>query len=224
MLRLELSTIFTFIELPEPSDLLTASFLSEENTVEFLLGIQRYRSSLPMSYFMRCHSRLTIILTFLIPLLSCEAWLECANVFGKSGKSDIVSSRHGKHTIQSGPRLPTTRGVTSQSKMTQRPAPRVQMPRQKLTLKRRRFQSPQFHRPIPFFFPSIIPEHSNSMTTVVPEDSPPPQPVIKEKPNPAEVSHPLVIELRCGKYVRIPWPESGILYSEERQEERCGSP
>ncbi|WP_447970128.1 hypothetical protein [Nitrospira sp. M1] len=176
---------------------------------------------------MRCHSRLTRLLILLIPLLICGVWGESANALGKAGRSDIVLSRHGTHTIQNGPTLPTIRGGTSQSKITQRPAPRVQVPRQKPTVKRRLFQFPQFpqfHRPIPFFYPSIIPEHSDSMTTVMPEDSSPPKPVLKEKPKPSEASHPLVIELRCGKYVRIPWPESGILHAEEGQEERCASP
>ena len=39
-------------------------------------------------------------------------------------------------------------------------------------------------------------------------------------PKPFKSGPPLIIEERCGVFVKIPWPESGRLYEEE-QPEKC---
>ena len=56
-------------------------------------------------------------------------------------------------------------------------------------------------------------EELNTRQELAREDAPPSVP---EKPAPS----PLIIEEQCGKYVRIAWPEPGVLF-EPREEPSC---
>jgi len=171
---------------------------------------------------MRYHSRLTKLLIFMIPLFSWGVLLESATAVGKSVKGGIISSQTGRNNSQACPSHSTTKGIAPQPR-----APRVlhkalKIPREKPTFKKRNFNFLQPPLLFPDNFSPNTPEYSDATTSHLPEDSQTHNALIEENPSPSESSHPLVIELRCGKYVRIPWPESSLLSNyEEGQEEQC---
>ncbi len=168
------------------------------------------------------YQKFTRILFFIIPLFSVGVCLEPANAFRKSVRSGIVSPRIEMSSVHSRSELPTMKGLTPRSKVPQTPHKTLKIPPNNSTVKRPPFQFSTRPFPSAVFYPPITtPDYSESTPSALPADNDFHELRADEQPGSAEVPHPLVIELRCGKYVRVPWPESSILYSEESEEERC---
>jgi len=171
---------------------------------------------------MKYHAKIIRIFIFIIPLVSGGVWGESVNALGKSGKGGIALSHLGPHNSQARPLHPSIRGIAPQAKAPKVLHKMLKVPQKKLSLRERSFNLSQPHSLFPYYFSPSTPEHSDPTPSLLAQDSQAPEALIKENPRRPEASHPLVIELRCGKFVRIPWPESSLLYNyEEGQEEQC---
>ncbi len=86
--------------------------------------------------------------------------------------------------------------------------------------KNRSFRNRLYLFQAPFLYTPDTLDPSDLITEDPPEESETSEAQPEEKPKPCKSSHPLIIEERCGAFVKIPWPESGRLYEEE-QPEQC---
>ena len=159
-------------------------------------------------------------LTFFLVLGTLGIGQDPANALTTSGKSGIVSTTLGWHKPQGGTRLSNVKR-TPLSQAPQQIYNGAKMPRKKSPLANQsfKFRRRPFHPRV--FLPPLTLDADNPSVTITTNNSHFPEANVKEPYSPPVSQHPLVIELRCGKFVRVPWPESGILYSKVGQMESC---
>ena len=158
---------------------------------------------------------------FLLVLSTVGIWHDSAHALGKSGKSGSVSTHLGWHHSQSGTQSSNLGGRTLKLQVPQHIHNGSKIQRKQSPLANQSFQFRQrpFHPRL--FLPPLTLDADDPSPTITIGNSHFPEANVEEPTRPPVSPHPLVIELRCGKFVRVPWPESGTLYSEVGQKKSC---
>jgi hypothetical protein len=160
-----------------------------------------------------------------ISLFIMGLWLQPAYARGDLNSGWRSSAPHiSTHRSHIGPRLPGRGGIHSRSRGSHLRHQKFHFRRGTSGLKNR-FKNRSFRNRLylfqaPFLYTPDTPDPSNLIIEVPPEEREPSEAQPEESPKPYKSSHPLIIEERCGVFVKIPWPESGRLY-EEDQPEQC---
>jgi len=171
-----------------------------------------------------------------ISLFIMGLWLQPAYGRGDLNSGWRSSAPHiSTHRSHIGPRLPGRGGIRSRSMGShlghQKFHSRSHLRHQKFHFRRgtsglkNRFKNRSFRNRLylfqaPFLYTPDTPDPSNLIIEVPPDEREPSEAQPEESPKPYTSSHPLIIEERCGVFVKIPWPESGRLH-EEDQPEQC---
>ncbi len=164
------------------------------------------------------HSSISI-LVLLIPLFLLGMGLQPVFALGKIQGSKSSFPHMSTHQSRISPRLPETRAFRSKSMATQRRHRIPRVSRGKSILGKRHFKH-KHHLSPRLFLPPVPFESSERIIIVLPEQVEATEATPEEVARPSKIPHPLIIEERCGEYMRIPWPESGKLDA-EGQEESC---
>ncbi len=174
-----------------------------------------------------------------ISLFIMGLWLQSAYARGDLNSGWRSSAPHiSTHRSHIGPRLPGRGGIRSRSmgshlghqKFHSRSREshlrhqkfhfRRGTSELKIRFKNRSFRNRLYLFQAPFLYMPDTPDPSNLIIEVPPEETETSEAQPEESPKPYKSSHPLIIEERCGVFVKIPWPESGRLH-EEDQPEQC---
>lgn len=150
-------------------------------------------------------------------------WLESAQARGSTGQGRLPTSHASAHRFSIGSSGPRAMRSQSQPWVNQSTRSEGHSLRGISRFKHRSFKRPhRFH---------------HAPTIYAPPVSEPIEPIViilTEEENPLDVSadrqitsfpsvHPQIIEERCGKYIQVSWPESGVL-AETDSKEFCPRP
>ena len=169
---------------------------------------------------MKRHWNVIGLSTLFLSLFTFGVLLEPVYALGDHRKSRLSSSRLRTHPSIISPSFSKSSGVRSKSISPLKSELRTpSVPLETLILKKRVFKNRHHLFQSPFLFIPITPEPAESMAVDLVEDDGSEAP-LEEEATSSPLSHPLIIEERCGEYVQIPWIESGVLY-EPVKEARC---
>ncbi len=174
---------------------------------------------------MRPFSNRAAVRLLFISLVIMGLWLQPAYARGDLNSGWRSSAPHiNTHQFHFGPRLPGRGEIRSWSRGSHLRHQEFHFRRgtsgMKNRLKNRSFRNRLYLFQAPFLYTPDTPDPSNLIIEDPSEEREASETQPEEKPKPCKSSHPLIIEERCGAFVKIPWPESGRLYEEE-QPEQC---
>jgi len=155
-----------------------------------------------------------------LSLFMIEVLFEPVYALGDLRKSRLSSSHFRTHHSTIGPSFSKSREVGARSMSRSGSQMRTRSAQLgNSILKKRVFKNRHRLLQSPFLFIPITTEPAASMTVDLIEDDrseASPEDEARSFPLPS----PLIIEERCGEYIQIPWPDSGVLY-EQGQETTC---
>jgi len=160
-----------------------------------------------------------------ITLFIMGLWLQPAYARGDLNSGWRSSAPHiSAHRSHIGPRLPGKDRIRSRFRGSHLRHQEFHFRRgtsgMKNRFKNRSFRNRLYLFQAPFLYTPDTLDPSDLIIEDPPEEREASEAQPEEKPKPCKSSHPLIIEERCGAFVKIPWPESGRLYEEE-QPEQC---
>ena len=154
-----------------------------------------------------------------ISLFIMSLWLQPAYARGDLNSGWRLSappiSIHRSHI---GPRLVGRGGIHSRSRGSHLHHQKFHFRRGTSRLKNRAVRNRLNLFQVPFFYTADTFDPSTLIIVIPPGE--PSEAQAEEPPKPFKSGPPLIIEERCGVFVKIPWPESGRLHEEE-QPEQC---
>ena len=159
-------------------------------------------------------SRICLISMLVFYLSSSPSgfWLEPALAGGAVDRGTISSPRASTRQFSFSSSNPRTMGPKSQSWVYQSRSPVGHSLPGKSHFKHRSLNHPHRIRRAPFIYAPAVSEPSEPIVIIVSEEKNPVNASVEQQTKPSPPPRPLIIEERCGKYVRVPWPESGVLH------------
>jgi hypothetical protein len=171
-------------------------------------------------FFKRSFGQLLFISLFIMGL-----WLQPVYARGDLNSGWRLSappiSIHRSHI---GPRLLGRVGIRSRSMRSPRHHQKFHFRRGTSRLKNRSVRNGLYLFQDPFPYTPDTTALSNIIIVISPVEREPSAAQREENPEPYKTTPPLIIEERCGAFVKIPWPESGRLHEEEHPEQCHKSP
>ena len=169
---------------------------------------------------MNCFPRRKDILILFIPLFGMGFWLIPGDCLGHRIENKLSTLHLHPYVSTSSARVFRIKGVRSRS-MAPTPRHRPPLAPRGNAMQKKHFFKHHHHRRRPsFLFAPYASESSERIRNGLSEE----QEIREGQPQlqvtPYKSSPPLIFEERCGKFIKIPWPESGRLI-EVDLEENC---